>query len=208
MIDNPVRGRFNAWLLDLLDGYMHGKYGKLKSSLLGDVPSTVLELGPGAGANLRYYPPGTCVIAVEPNVSMHGRLRRHADRRGLRLELLPVGAEALPLEPESVDLVFVSLVLCSVSQPAAVIAEARRVLRPGGRFICIEHVAAPDHSSVAGIQRVVARPWRWLFEGCDLLRDTEALLRGSGFRTVEIQPIRVPTLFVPIRYQIAATCTV
>ena len=207
MFDNPLRGRFNAWLLDALDGYMHAKYGVLKVSLLGSIPGTVVELGPGAGANFRYYPAGTHVIAVEPNKRMHERLMRQALRRGVRLELLPAAGESLPLPNQSVDLVLVTLVLCSVSNPQAVISEARRVLRPGGRFVCIEHVAAPRTSFLFRVQRLLADPWRWLFEGCHLLRDTETTLRDAGFTKITVQPVLLRTLFVPIRYQIAATCT-
>ena len=208
MTDHPVRGRLNAWLLYALDGYMDRRYGALKRSLLGTVPPRVVELGPGAGANLRYYPPGTHLVAVEPNARMHGRLRRHADRHGIRLELIADGAETLRLEAGSVDLVYTTLVLCSVSDPLAVVREARRALRPGGRFVCIEHVAAPRGSPVLPLQRLIARPWRWLFEGCRLLNDTEAVLRGAGFSEVSVRPLVIPTVFLPIRHQIAVVGTV
>ena len=82
MIDNPVRGRFNVWFLATLDGYMHWKYADIKSRLLSGAPPDVVELGPGSGANLRYLPPGTRLIAIEPNRHMHAVLRRRA--RGVR----------------------------------------------------------------------------------------------------------------------------
>src|SRR5262249_15781336 len=87
MSDNAVRGPFNPWLLEVLDGYMHGKYGPLKSELFGAIPPTVVDLGAGSGANFRYFPPGTHVVAVEPNAQMHPRLLRNAARRGLTLQL-------------------------------------------------------------------------------------------------------------------------
>ena len=208
MTPHPIRDRFNAWLLAVLDGYMHAKYGALKSSLLGDAPPTVLEIGPGAGANFRYYPRGTHVVAVEPNVGMHARLMASAARHGIELELLQVDAESIPLEGASVDLVCSTLVLCSVDRPESVVAEARRLLRPRGRFVCIEHVAAPRSSPVEKVQRSIRRPWRWLFEGCDLCRDTETTLRSAGFHSVEVRRFKMRTAFVPLRYQIAAVCTV
>jgi SAM-dependent methyltransferase len=207
MRDTPIRGRFNAWLLDALEAYMHRKYGALKAQLFAPLPPTVVELGPGAGANLRYYPRGTRVVAIEPNVRMHDRLRRTAEKHGLELELHAVGAESLDLPSESADLVCATLVLCSLSEPARVMAEVRRVLRPDGRFVCIEHVAAPAGSAGALLQRTMRRPWRWLFEGCELRNRTETVLCTAGFRHVDIEYFEMSTVFLPLRYQIAATCT-
>ena len=206
MTDHPARGRFNAWFLDLLDGYMHRKCGALKRGLFGALPASVVEIGAGAGANLRYYPRGTRVIAVEPNVRMHHRLTRNALARGIDLDLRTTPGESLDLPDASVDLVCTTLTLCTVDDPAAVVAEARRVLRPGGRFVCLEHVAAPPGSRIASLQRAIKSPWRWVFEGCDLCRDTETTLRRAGFREIQIERIEVPTIFLPLRHQIAATC--
>jgi SAM-dependent methyltransferase len=204
--EHAVRGRFNAWLLDVLDEYMHRKYGPLKVRSFGAVPDTVVDLGAGSGANFRYFPPGTRVVAVEPSVHMHARLQRKARQHGLALDLHEAGGETLALPDASVDLVCASLVLCTVPDPARVVAEVRRVLRPGGRFVTIEHVPAPHGSGIAALQRAIRRPWRWVFEGCELCNHTSAVLRAAGFRTVEIEPFRLGTVFLPLRYQIIATC--
>ena len=113
--------------------------------------------------------------------------------------------KALP--DASVEAVICSLVLCSVAEQSAALAEVRRVLTPGGRFICIEHVASPPDTLVGRIQRLDLRPWKWFFEGCHTHPDTSAALAHAGFRRVEIQPFTVATAFVPIRPQIAAVCT-
>jgi ubiquinone/menaquinone biosynthesis C-methylase UbiE len=206
MIDNPVRGRFNAWLLDMLDGYMDRKYAAIKTRLFGAVPPIVVDLGAGSGANFRYFPAGTTVIAVEPNARMHDRLVRTAKRRGLTLQIHSGGGEALELADASVDLVCASLVLCTVPEPDRALAEVRRVLKPGARFAAVEHVAAPSGSGIATLQRTIRRPWRWVFEGCELCNHTESLVRAAGFREVSIEPLRIRTAFLPIRYQIAVTC--
>jgi ubiquinone/menaquinone biosynthesis C-methylase UbiE len=206
MIDNPIRGRMNAWFFAALDGYMHRKYAAIKSGLLANVPPVVVELGPGSGANLRYLSPGTQLIAIEPNRQMHEVLRRRAKNRGIHLDLRGLAGESLDLPSASVDFVFSSLVLCSVHRQEQVLAEVRRVLRPGGRFACVEHVAAPAGSGIFRLQRMIRRPWKWVFEGCDLCRDTGSTLRSAGFAQVEIRPVVLPTIVVPIRHQIAAMC--
>jgi SAM-dependent methyltransferase len=206
VLDNAIRGRFNAWFFDVLEGYMHWKYSAIKSRLLTDVPPVLVELGPGAGANLRYFPRGTRLIAIEPNRHFHPVLRRRAQQRGIDLDLRGLAGEALDLPTASADFVFSSLVLCSVTDAGKVLAEVRRVLKPGGRFACVEHVAAPAGSGMDGLQRAVARPWKWMFEGCDLCRDTGLALRSAGFSRLDIQPMILPTMFVPIRHQITAMC--
>jgi ubiquinone/menaquinone biosynthesis C-methylase UbiE len=124
----------------------------------------------------------------------------------IQLELHGLAGEALDLPSASVDFVFCTLVLCSVDDPARVLAEVRRVLRPGGRFVCIEHVAAPIDSVDRRLQQLLARPWHWLFDNCHLCRDTATLLRAAGFARIELQPMRLPTAILPIRNQIVAVC--
>jgi SAM-dependent methyltransferase len=202
----PIRGRFNAWFFRALDCYMHSQYADIKPRLLREAPSVMVELGPGSGTNLRYLRPGTRLIAFEPNLYMHPNLRRRAREYGIDLDLRGTSGEDIDLPSASVDFVFSSCVLCSVGRPEKVIAEVRRVLRHGGRFACIEHVAAPEGSPIQGVQRLLRKPWQWIFAGCDLCRDTGTRLLGAGFAEVDVQPLELPKMFVPIRPQIAAVC--
>lgn len=178
---------FNAWMLDRGADVMHRVYGRRKRTLFAGLPDTVVEIGPGAGANLRYYEPGTRVIAFEPNPFAHARLSREAAERGVELDLRDLSAEQLDLPDASTDVVISTLVLCSVDDPLRVLAEVRRVLRPGGRFLFIEHVAGRPGSAVRTVQRVVRGPWRWLFDGCRVDRDTPAMLEAAGFSSLEIE---------------------
>jgi SAM-dependent methyltransferase len=202
--EHPIRARLNAWFFRAMDAEMHRKYRDVKRELFGGLPRTVLELGAGTGANFRYLEPGTHVIAVEPNVHMHAALRASAARHRVTVDVRATVAERLPVPDGSVEAVISSLVLCSVTDPARALAEVRRVLRAGGRFWCLEHVAAPEGSALARVQRLVERPWRWLFEGCETHRDVAGLLREAGFAAVEITPFTLRTAFLPIRPQIAA----
>ena len=142
--DHGAVSAFNAWFFDALDRYINHVAGPHKREAFAGVDTpVVLEIGTGTGANLSHLAPGTRLYAVEPSLRMHERLRRRAERAGVELELLPTGAEQIPLSDGSVDEVICSLVLCTVEDPSAVLAEVRRVLRPGGRFRFVEHVAAP-----------------------------------------------------------------
>lgn len=203
---NPIRGRINAAFFRFMDWYAHWKYAERKRRLFADLPRTVVELGAGTGANFRYLPPGSKVIAVEPNRYMHENLRRNASRWGIDLEIQDLGAEKLDLKDGSVEAVICSLVLCTVESPSHVVSEIRRVLAPRGRFICIEHVAAPSQTLIGRIQRWVCRPWKWFFEGCHTHRDTAQTLEAAGFSRVDVQPFTWRSAFVPVRPQIAAVC--
>jgi SAM-dependent methyltransferase len=205
---NPVRGRLNAAFFRVVDGYVHRLLGDRKAALLADLPDDVVEFGPGTGANLRYYRPGTRLVAIEPNPHMHRALAWTAARRAVDLDVRPVGAEATGLPAGSVEVVVCTLVLCTVPDPVAALAEARRILRPGGRLLVIEHVAAPDGSVSARLQGLLQPGWQWAFEGCDLCRPTGALLSAAGFATVELERYRLRSLFVPVNEQVAGVATV
>jgi SAM-dependent methyltransferase len=204
---HPIRGRLNAWLLGQTEGLMHESYGKLKSQLLSGAQGTVVELGPGAGANMRYLPRGTRLIAIEPNPYMHAPLRRRAAILGIELDLRGLAGESLDLPDASADLVFCTLVLCSVDDPARVLGEVRRILKPGGEFVCLEHIAAPPDTWAAGLQRALRRPWRWLFEGCDLCRNTGASLKAAGFGNVELREFDQRGHPAMVRRHLVARCS-
>ena len=93
-VNNRIRGRFNAWLFEALDDYMHARLGPAKTRLFAGVPGTVVEIGPGSGANLRYLPRGTHVIAIEPNIQMHERAAGFAE---VTIEHLVIPTVFLPI---------------------------------------------------------------------------------------------------------------
>ena len=113
--------------------------------------------------------------------------------------------ERIVLPDASTETVISSLVLCTVSDPAAVLAEVRRILVPGGRYSFAEHVVARQRTPTRWLQRILRRPWGWVFEGCSCERDLTSLIASAGFTGVDINPYRVHSPFVPFNTQIAGT---
>jgi ubiquinone/menaquinone biosynthesis C-methylase UbiE len=198
-----ARGPFNAAFFSVMGPYIERNLRRHKERVFADLPATVVELGPGVGANLRYLSPGSTLVAVEPNLPMHRRLRAAAERRGVHLDLRDSLAERTGLADQSIDTVISSLVLCTVTDPSAVLAEVRRILRPGGTYRFVEHVAAPAGTPTRTLQRALRRPWAWTFEGCSCERDLAGLVRAAGFARVDIEPYRLHTAFVSFNPQIA-----
>src|SRR5690242_6004104 len=97
---------------------------------------------------------------------MHRHLREAAERTQIPIEIRTLMAERLPAEDDSVDAVVSTLVLCSACDPARVLREIRRVLKPGGRFVFLEHVAAPQGTRLRTVQRWIRPVWRRIADGC------------------------------------------
>lgn len=163
-----------------------------KRSLLEGLQGTVLEIGPGTGANLGYYQPTVRLLGVEPNPHMHQYLSREAERVGRKMELRNGTAEHLQVADASVDAVVSTLVLCSVRDQRAALAEVLRVLRPGGRFVFVEHVAAPRGTWRRRVQRAVRPVWSLLGDGCQPDRETWHTIERAGFAEVVCDHFRLP----------------
>lgn len=183
------RSRIEAVVLDAGAKMTHKTFGLYKTGAIGPMTGTVVELGPGTGANMRYYSPGVHVIGIEPNPHMHDRLRRRVAEHGVDLEIRSLRGESIDVENSSADAVVATLVLCGVDNAERVLTEVRRVLRPGGTYFFLEHVAAPDGTRTRAAQRILKRPHRWMFNGCEVDRDTESVIRSAGFTTVDIHHV-------------------
>ncbi len=163
-----------------------------KSRLFAGITGTVLEIGPGAGANLQHFPRGIRWIGVEPNPYMNRYLVHEAERLGMRIELLSGTAEELPLQSASVDYAVSTLVLCSVFDQRRALGEILRVLKPGGRLLFIEHVAAPRGTLLWRVQKVIKPLWRRMGDGCNPDRDTRTAIANSGFAVIEVDEFNAP----------------
>lgn len=146
-----------------------------RQAIVSQARGRVLELGMGAGANLPYYRPETIerVIGIEPSAELRTMAIAAARAPGLEVEIAPAPAEDLPFASATFDSVVCTFTLCTVADPGRALAEARRVLRPGGLFLFCEHGAAPD-ANVAKWQQRMEPIWRRMFGGCHLTRPVSA----------------------------------
>ncbi len=174
----------HRWLEHLEPGWLRALRAEMASRAFG----VVAEVGAGTGANLKAYLPGRVrgVIAVEPDPYMRRYLRAAARSASVPVTVLGGRAEALPLRDASVDTLLFSLVVCSVQDPQATFAEARRVLRPQGRLLMLEHVASAS-PAWRRLQRALNPGWKRVAAGCHLDRETLALAADGGFEVSVLQ---------------------
>lgn len=164
-----------------------------KKKLFENLRGTVLEIGPGTGANFAYFPQDIQWIGIEPNLYMHPHLLKEAQRHHIHTDIRSMIAEHLDMPDSSVDAVVSTLVLCSVDHPQETLKEIVRVLKPGGRFIFIEHVAAPEHTGTRRLQKFIKPLWKLLADGCNPDRETTEIIESAGFQQLEVEHFRAPT---------------
>jgi SAM-dependent methyltransferase len=162
-----------------------------RSELIHNAHGMTLEVGAGTGLNLRHYHDGVRLVLLEPSPGMRGRLTRRLSRNGGNAEVVEGSLAGLPFPDESFNTVVATLVLCSVSDQAQALSEIRRVLRPHGRLLLIEHVRGAG--SAAQWQDRLDRLWPHVAGGCHLNRDTASALTRAGFRPEReerVEPLR------------------
>jgi len=170
--------------LALGDDAQHRIYGARKQELFADVAGTVVEIGPGTGVNVPYLPDGIRWIGLEPNPHMHDLLRPKLDGRDIDAEVYAAPAQSTGLPDDSADVVISTLVLCSVPDVSDALREIRRILKPGGTFRFIEHVAAEPGHWLRYVQKGIRPVWRPVADGCCPDRETGTLIDQAGFADV------------------------
>lgn len=172
----------------LIDLAMRNKEVKrYRRKLIPAAAGEVLEIGAGSGLNLPFY--GSTVRrlhALEPSEALLRMASRKVPGALFPVELLRGSAEEIPLADRSVDTVVSTWTLCSIPDVARALREARRVLRPGGSLLFVEHGHAPD-ASVATWQRRIEPLWKPLAGGCHLTRRIDQLIRDAGFSISELE---------------------
>lgn len=164
--------------------------GAERRALLAEATGTVVEIGAGTGANLAAYPPVARLLLLEPSPAMRERLAPLAAEYGA--DVIDASAEAIPLPDASVDTVVATLVLCSVGDLEAALSEIRRILKPDGRLLLLEHVRS-DEPRLARWQDRVEPVWCHLARGCHPNRDTLRAVADAGFTIEHAHRIADPT---------------
>jgi len=185
-----------SWLMAAVyDRFMRGSeeacLSKWRAELLRDLAGEVLEVGAGTGSTLGLYPQAvTRLVMAEPDPNMRAKLLAK-DRLSI-VEVVDASLDGLPFKDQSFDAVVCSLVLCSVREQKAALAEVARVLRPGGRLVFLEHVAADGKPARLKWQRRIEPVWKRMMGNCHLTRRTEAAIAAAGFdlERVERESIR------------------
>jgi ubiquinone/menaquinone biosynthesis C-methylase UbiE len=178
----------------------------MRQGVLAQASGDVLEIGGGTGANLTHYGQVTSLTVTEPEPAMLRRLEKRVSETAPATKVVQAPAEKLPFEDGSFDSVVSTLVLCGVDDQSRALSEIRRVLKPGGRLIFIEHVRSDD-PSVARFQDRM----NWLNRAvvcCDCNRATLASIEAEGFEVADLEWGELPKSPKFVRPLIAGSATV
>ena len=180
---------YDRWILPtVIDFAMRQEQlGKYRREVVAAATGRVLEVGVGSGLNLAYYGGQVeMVVGIDPSPRLLSIARQRAVAAGVRVCLLQGSAAAIPLGDQSIDTVVMTWTLCSIPDPSAALREMRRVLKPGGKLVFVEHGLSPE-PGVERWQHRLTPIWCHLAGGCHLDRKVDGLVRASGFELTRLR---------------------
>jgi len=170
-----------------------GQVMKLRSQIVPRARGKVLEVGMGSGINLEFYDQSQVevVYGLEPSEGMRRKALPNLNRSPIAVEWLDLPGEKIPLEDNSVDTVLLTFTLCTIPDWRAALLQMKRVLKPGGDLLFLEHGEAP-HETIRKWQHRITPGWKMLAGGCHLNRQIADLIRQAGFEIQELENLYMP----------------
>jgi ubiquinone/menaquinone biosynthesis C-methylase UbiE len=165
----------------------NGELRPYRERVLASAAGRVLEIGAGSGLNLPLYGPRVCeIVALEPSARLIAMAQRQAGQSQAPVSFVTASAEEIPIDSGSIDTVVMTWTLCSIPNAAAALAEIRRVLRPTGELLFVEHGISPD-ANVRRWQDRLTPVWKRIAGGCHLNRPIRSLVENSGFEIEKLK---------------------
>jgi ubiquinone/menaquinone biosynthesis C-methylase UbiE len=190
---NATFGRlFSACYDSFLKGTEEAGLSDKRAALVAQAQGETIEIGAGTGLNLEHYPDGvTRLVLTDPDPHMTKRLRKKVAASSREAEIIEAGGEKLPFPDDSFDTAVATLVLCTAPDAVGALSEVKRVLKPGGRFLFLEHVRSHDPGTAKWQDRLEL-PWTYLADGCHPNRDTLAAIKASGMTVEGVEDDKLP----------------
>ncbi len=170
---------------------------RMRGRLLSAARGRVLEVGAGTGANLPLYPAGAHVVATEYDEDMTRQARKRLSKAHAATRLLLADAQELPFDDATFDAAVGTLVFCTIAEPLLALGEVRRVLRPGGRLLLLEHVRWEN--AFGRLQDGLTPLWKRFAHGCHLNRRTLETVRMAGFEVEGVRAHHTPQTIIEVR---------
>ncbi len=177
----------NAVFFDLMERFEGGRFSTWRKELWSQAAGEVLEVGIGTGINFQYYPPGVHVTGIDVSEGMLHRARVKARKLGLKVNLLAMDVQKMTFPDHTFDTVVSTCVFCTVPDPILGLEEIRRVVKPAGKVLFLEHVRS--NRPVLGKLMDLANPLVAALIGTNINRRTAENIIRAGLEIVEIKPL-------------------
>lgn len=157
---------------------------KERRELLKDIKGDIIEFGAGTGVNFEFYSDSTRVVAIEPDNQLGNEAKNKI--KGKNIEVISASAEDLPFSDDSFDSIVITLALCTIENPNKALIEAKRVCKPNGSLLILEHIRN-DNRVLSTLQDIITPLWKCFAMGCHLNRDTLSLIKENNFKMISLK---------------------
>jgi ubiquinone/menaquinone biosynthesis C-methylase UbiE len=170
------------------------RYAPYRERVIASAEGRVLEIGIGSGLNLPFYGPKICeIVGLDPSPRLIAMAQQAAERTCTQVRFIEESAAAISLDSKTIDTVVMTWTLCSIPQTDAALSEIRRVLKPSGQLLVVEHGLAPEQG-VRRWQDWLTPAWKRVAGGCHLNRPIQTMIEGAGFRFDRLETAYRPGL--------------